>query len=200
MHFKEGKNKGDESVELGKKRQRTGQKQIFWQKINSKTEGWTVFVRSYCTMAEGNTKTCIFLSCCCSHSTNSGSPHLRNSFYVTSQKSPRCIHWYSLREHASNQKAIRQKAYRRVQTWGAPRWIVCLKFRATNVQERLLPNTFLPSEMLRVPQDTQLRWFQVSSEAQRCLCPVASGEHETQTSLLPWLFHSFSSFHTTSSQ
>lgn len=43
----------------------------------------------------------------------------------------------------------------------------------------------LASEMLRVPQDTELRRFQVSSEAQRCLCPVASGEHETQTSLLP---------------
>lgn len=60
-------NKGDKSVESGKKKQRTEQNQVFWQNINSKTEDWAVFVRSYCTMAEGNTKTCIFLSCCCGH-------------------------------------------------------------------------------------------------------------------------------------
>lgn len=54
--------------------------------------------------------------------------------------------------------------------------------------------------MLRIPEDTQLRWFQVSSEAQCCLGSVASGEQEMQTSLLPWLFHSFRFFHNSSSQ
>lgn len=120
MHFKEGKNKGDKSVELGKKKQRTEQKPVFWQKINSKTEDWTVFVRSYCTMAEGNKKHAHFFIVLLWSllSANSGSPHLRNSFYVTSQKSPCCIRWHSLRKHASNQKGIRQKACKRVQIWG----------------------------------------------------------------------------------
>lgn len=43
-------------------------------------------------------------------SANSGSPHLRNSFYMTSQKSPWCIHWHSLRKYAINQKGIRRPA------------------------------------------------------------------------------------------
>lgn len=38
MQFKEGENKGDKSVESGKKKQRTEQKQVFWKKIKSKTE------------------------------------------------------------------------------------------------------------------------------------------------------------------
>lgn len=51
-------------------------------------------------------------------SANSGSPHLKNPFYVTSQES--LLHSLALshRIHVSNQKGIREKAYKRVQIWG----------------------------------------------------------------------------------
>lgn len=92
---------------------------MLWQKINSKTEDWTVFVRSYCTMVEGNTKNMHFyLVTAVTPFSQQWVTTFKKLLLRDITKEEGCIGWYSLRKHACNQKGIRQKAYKRVQIWG----------------------------------------------------------------------------------